>query len=117
VVELSALFQTRSDLIAVALRHQSIEQAPASGVSPAVMAYAEKRHERHGFQPHQLIDDRATTHSSTLAMSGLCRFRFANHDELPTRVNPVNTIVAIVSIAGKKVINRVKSGCEEGKQA
>jgi ATP-dependent DNA helicase RecG len=70
---------------------------------------------KHGFQPHQLIMT-ATPIPRTLAMSAYADLDCSIIDELPPGRTPVNTIV-VSDHRRQEVIDRVKSGCEEGKQA
>ena len=70
---------------------------------------------KHGFQPHQLIMT-ATPIPRTLAMSAYADLDCSIIDELPPGRTPVNTIV-VSDQRRQEVIDRVKSACEEGKQA
>ena len=111
VVGTHALFQdtVEFDRLALAI----IDEQHRFGVHQR-MALREKGM-KHGFQPHQLIMT-ATPIPRTLAMSAYADLDCSIIDELPPGRTPVNTIV-VSDQRRQEVIDRVKSACEEGKQA
>ncbi|WP_339719489.1 ATP-dependent DNA helicase RecG [Marinomonas primoryensis] len=111
VVGTHALFQDSVDFDRLALA--VIDEQHRFGVHQR-MALREKGM-KHGFQPHQLIMT-ATPIPRTLAMSAYADLDCSIIDELPPGRTPVNTIV-VSDHRRQEVIDRVKSGCEEGKQA
>jgi ATP-dependent DNA helicase RecG len=111
VVGTHALFQDSVDFDRLALA--IIDEQHRFGVHQR-MALREKGM-KHGFQPHQLIMT-ATPIPRTLAMSAYADLDCSIIDELPPGRTPVNTIV-VSDHRRQEVIDRVKSGCEEGKQA
>lgn len=111
VVGTHALFQDAIEFDRLALA--IIDEQHRFGVHQR-MALREKGM-KHGFQPHQLIMT-ATPIPRTLAMSAYADLDCSIIDELPPGRTPVNTIV-VSDQRRQEVIDRVKSGCEEGKQA
>ncbi|MFT4575025.1 MAG: ATP-dependent DNA helicase RecG, partial [Marinomonas primoryensis] len=111
VVGTHALFQDSVDFNRLALA--IIDEQHRFGVHQR-MALREKGM-KHGFQPHQLIMT-ATPIPRTLAMSAYADLDCSIIDELPPGRTPVNTIV-VSNHRRQEVIDRVKSGCEEGRQA
>lgn len=111
VVGTHALFQesVHFDRLALAI----IDEQHRFGVHQR-MALREKGLKQ-GFQPHQLIMT-ATPIPRTLAMSAYADLDCSIIDELPPGRTPVNTIV-VSDQRRSEVIERVKQGCEEGKQA
>ena len=111
VVGTHALFQesVHFDRLALAV----IDEQHRFGVHQR-MALREKGLKQ-GFQPHQLIMT-ATPIPRTLAMSAYADLDCSIIDELPPGRTPVNTIV-VSDQRRSEVIERVKQGCEEGKQA
>ena len=111
IVGTHALFQdtVEFDRLALAI----IDEQHRFGVHQR-MALREKGM-KHGFQPHQLIMT-ATPIPRTLAMSAYADLDCSIIDELPPGRTPVNTIV-VSDQRRQEVIDRVKSACEEGKQA
>ncbi|RRJ83487.1 ATP-dependent DNA helicase RecG [Aestuariirhabdus litorea] len=71
--------------------------------------------EQDGYQPHQLIMT-ATPIPRTLAMSAYADLDCSVIDELPPGRTPVET-VAIPEERRPEVIDRVRKGCREGRQA
>jgi ATP-dependent DNA helicase RecG len=111
VVGTHALFQDTVNFERLALA--IIDEQHRFGVHQR-MALREKGM-KHGFQPHQLIMT-ATPIPRTLAMSAYADLDCSIIDELPPGRTPVNTIV-VSDQRRQEVIDRVKSACEEGKQA
>lgn len=111
VVGTHALFQDTVEFHRLALA--IIDEQHRFGVHQR-MALREKGM-KHGFQPHQLIMT-ATPIPRTLAMSAYADLDCSIIDELPPGRTPVNTIV-VSDQRRQEVIDRVKSACEEGKQA
>ncbi|MBJ7554785.1 ATP-dependent DNA helicase RecG [Marinomonas spartinae] len=111
VVGTHALFQDciEFDRLALAI----IDEQHRFGVHQR-MALREKGLKQ-GFQPHQLIMT-ATPIPRTLAMSAYADLDCSIIDELPPGRTPVNTIV-VSDQRRSEVIERVKQGCQEGKQA
>lgn len=111
IVGTHALFQesVHFDRLALAI----IDEQHRFGVHQR-MALREKGLKQ-GFQPHQLIMT-ATPIPRTLAMSAYADLDCSIIDELPPGRTPVNTIV-VSDQRRSEVIERVKQGCEEGKQA
>lgn len=111
VVGTHALFQDSVEFDRLALA--VIDEQHRFGVHQR-MALREKGM-KHGFQPHQLIMT-ATPIPRTLAMSAYADLDCSIIDELPPGRTPVNTVV-VSDQRRQEVIDRVKSACEEGKQA
>ncbi|AEF56488.1 ATP-dependent DNA helicase RecG [Marinomonas posidonica] len=111
VVGTHALFQetVEFDRLALAI----IDEQHRFGVHQR-MALREKGMKQ-GVQPHQLIMT-ATPIPRTLAMSAYADLDCSIIDELPPGRTPVNTIV-VSDQRRQEVIERVKSACQEGKQA
>ncbi|WP_394180723.1 ATP-dependent DNA helicase RecG [Marinomonas posidonica] len=111
VVGTHALFQesVEFDRLALAI----IDEQHRFGVHQR-MALREKGMKQ-GLQPHQLIMT-ATPIPRTLAMSAYADLDCSIIDELPPGRTPVNTIV-VSDQRRQEVIERVKSACQEGKQA
>ena len=111
VVGTHALFQESIEFDRLALA--IIDEQHRFGVHQR-MALREKGL-KNGYQPHQLIMT-ATPIPRTLAMSAYADLDCSIIDELPPGRTPVNTIV-VSDQRRQEVISRVKSACEEGKQA
>ncbi|MCB5161735.1 ATP-dependent DNA helicase RecG [Marinomonas algarum] len=111
VVGTHALFQDTVEFDRLALA--VIDEQHRFGVHQR-MALREKGM-KHGIQPHQLIMT-ATPIPRTLAMSAYADLDCSIIDELPPGRTPVNTVV-VSDQRRQEVIDRVKSACEEGKQA
>lgn len=111
VVGTHALFQdsVTFDRLALAI----IDEQHRFGVHQR-MALREKGLKQ-GYQPHQLIMT-ATPIPRTLAMSAYADLDCSIIDELPPGRTPVNTIV-VSNQRRAEVIDRVRSACQEGKQA
>ncbi|MCL6414312.1 ATP-dependent DNA helicase RecG [Aestuariirhabdus sp. Z084] len=111
VVGTHALFQ--DDVVFARLGLVIIDEQHRFGVHQRLALKA--KGERSGYQPHQLIMT-ATPIPRTLAMSAYADLDCSVIDQLPPGRTPVETVV-IPEERRPEVINRVRSGCAEGRQA
>ncbi|ELY6223687.1 ATP-dependent DNA helicase RecG [Cronobacter muytjensii] len=111
VVGTHAIFQEQVQFNGLAL--VIIDEQHRFGVHQRLALW--EKGQQQGFHPHQLIMT-ATPIPRTLAMTAYADLDTSVIDELPPGRTPVTT-VAIVDTRRSEIIERVRSACQEGRQA